>query len=226
MTMILPQNYKILNPELHSWIDRQIAASNPVNLILLGMPGTGKTELANIIYDNYVTAFKAEYQAQVEKCDKFNKENEGKTYFKNGINYEVGIAVPKSPKTFVKVNAYDAYQEYRKALMSSLDSNKGERLSALEKLLNKDLCILDDIGSEPNEQAKGYISQLLINHYNYSKENRSSCIITSNLDASSIQKFYGVRIIDRLYELFHVVVFKNPSFRVQSARERQKWQTK
>ncbi len=224
--MKLPQDHKVLNKELYDWIDEQIAAIKPLNLLFIGKAGTGKTELANIIYDNYLEAIQEEYKDYLAECEQKNKDRRGKTYFANGINYNVPRIIPKPPKKSRKVNALEAGQKYQKILMSSFGDEKVASLTEMENLLNCHLTVLDDIGTEHNEKAKLYIANLLLNHYNYSKENWTSCIITGNQGADEIRECYGSRVIDRLYERFNIVTFDNPSFRYKKAKQHKVWTIK
>ena len=73
---------------------------------------------------------------------------------------------------------------------------------------------IDDLGTEPSEVMQyGNIISPITEILEYRYTNRLYTIISTNLTAKQIQEKYGTRISDRLREMMHKVVFRQPSYR-------------
>ena len=118
--------------------------------------------------------------------------------------------------------ARDVYQEY----LAVLNSNFVDKSTAIRKRLNcfKDsFSVLDDLGAEtPNTDAsKSYMADIIERRYEYWQENPkyiAGSIITSNLKTGQeIGEMYGHRLLDRLHEMYTIMIFTNHSFRNKKA---------
>lgn len=73
---------------------------------------------------------------------------------------------------------------------------------------------IEDMGREPAEVLDyGNVYSPIVDLLEYRYSSRLFTIITTNLTSAQIREKYGMRVADRLNEMLHVVVFKNPSFR-------------
>lgn len=74
--------------------------------------------------------------------------------------------------------------------------------------------IIDDLGIEPvkatNYGEESYpLVELLLRRYSQN----AITIIATNLNIDAIRDRYGVRVCDRILEMFHVIVYDAPSYR-------------
>lgn len=80
--------------------------------------------------------------------------------------------------------------------------------------------ILDDLGNEPIRNNYGVKEQTVANFilqwYSASYKNpamKARLFVTTNLTVEQLIELYGVRIVDRLFEMVHIVNFKSKSHR-------------
>lgn len=100
--------------------------------------------------------------------------------------------------------------------VSALDlaKNVADDPSYLSKLKNQELLFIDDVGTEPaNVKSWGNeyspVTELLYARY----DKQLFTIATSNLKDSDFGERYGVRIADRLEEMFERLHYQNKSYR-------------
>ena len=73
---------------------------------------------------------------------------------------------------------------------------------------------IEDMGREPAEVLDfGNVSNPIVDLIEDRYNSRLFTFITTNLTGKQIREKYGARVADRLNEMLHVVVFKNPTFR-------------
>ena len=115
-------------------------------------------------------------------------------------------------------SAFELYSDYLFLLDSSY-TDKNEAIKNLKHSLRGSFVILDDLGAESprSESSRNFISAVCQDGYLWVKEVEkmkvTRSIITTNLTGMQIQKLYGVRVIDRLQELYTIMKFKSKSFR-------------
>lgn len=192
-----PKGYEVINPKLYSRIDEKIDKFEPFHLVFTGKPGTGKSMLAGIIVAGIIDKMKTE---QVKR---------------------LGYAKTNSEYCSI-YNARELYMTQRNIMMSNFN-DKGSELRKMDRCLRAEVCLLDDIGTEPatadNERPNLYIAGLIEDYYAYANKVKCFSVFTTNLTDVEIGETYGARVQDRLYDkLFQVIVFKNESFRQKQSR--------
>ena len=103
-------------------------------------------------------------------------------------------------------------------------SDKSDAIIKLQRLMRRSAVWLDDIGAEKNftsdNKASLFIENLLEDRYNWISKGRGKyTILTSNLTGDQIQKKYGDRVLDRLYQYFTIMYFKDVSFREKQIKK-------
>ncbi|NEZ46130.1 ATP-binding protein [Clostridium niameyense] len=94
--------------------------------------------------------------------------------------------------------------------------NEGEN-TVLKSLVNADLLIIDDLGTEQNtDWSRTRIYNILDSRY----RNELPLIITTNLPLNDLQGRYEKRTYDRLLEMCTPVFNDGPSIRVEKAKEK------
>lgn len=81
-------------------------------------------------------------------------------------------------------------------------------------LWNEQLVIIDDLGAEPVRctnygEEHNPLAKLLLHRY----DKQLTTIIATNLNLQDIQDRYGDRVVDRMYEMFDVIIYKRESYR-------------
>ena len=131
----------------------------------------------------------------------------GKTTFLRAIQNLVtalGIKSNLSNKTFAP-GLYGAKQ-----LATICKSNP----SQWQSIINQELIVIDDIGTEPREIVDfGNVINPIAELISYRYEALLPAIYRTNLSPSSIAEVYGKRVADRLKETAEIVVFSNESYR-------------
>lgn len=131
----------------------------------------------------------------------------GKTTFLRAIQNLVtalGIKSNLSNKTFAP-GLYGAKQ-----LATICKSNP----SQWQSIINQELIVIDDIGTEPREIVDfGNVINPIAELISYRYEALLPAIYSTNLSPSSIAEVYGKRVADRLKETAEIVVFSNASYR-------------
>ena len=132
---------------------------------------------------------------------------EDKTTFLRAIQNLVtalGIKSNVSNKTFAP-GLYGAKQ-----LATICKSNP----SQWQSIINQELIVIDDIGTEPREIVDfGNVINPIAELISYRYEALLPAIYSTNLSPSSIAEVYGKRVADRLKETAEIVVFSNESYR-------------
>lgn len=116
------------------------------------------------------------------------------------------------------IDARKIYKRY----IRSLD-NAGE-LNWIESKARVKNLIFDDVGAEfPNtESAHGFIGDLIeIRYEAFKRGSAKRTIYTTNLGDKELNEVYGSRVVDRLYEMVTIMVFKDISFREKIADKRE-----
>lgn len=73
---------------------------------------------------------------------------------------------------------------------------------------------IDDVGTEAAEVVDyGNVCEPITELIEARYARRLFTIVTTNLTGQELRQRYGVRLVDRLNEMMHVVVFKNKSYR-------------
>jgi len=113
--------------------------------------------------------------------------------------------------------ARNLYPLYLQKLYSNY-SDKAEALMKLQHMMRREAVLLDDIGDEKNytseNKASLFIENLLEDRCNWIDKGRGKyTIITTNATGSELQEKYGDRVLDRLYQHFTMMYFKDISFR-------------
>lgn len=113
---------------------------------------------------------------------------------------------------FMTANAL--YAKYL-GIATSNYTDKAEALAKLNQYFNSDLFVLDDLGRETvSEASTTFFANLFSEQYEaFTEGKQHRCIITTNLHSDQIAKRYGDHVMDRIFEVFTIVKFNNPSYR-------------
>ena len=113
---------------------------------------------------------------------------------------------------------YDsAYSTDRKGVcrISALEvAKQASNIEAFTRLKSQELLFIDDLGTEPaNIKSWGNdispVTELLYSRY----DKLQFTLITSNLNDEELQERYGLRIADRMAEMFEKLHYSNRSYR-------------
>ena len=166
-------------------------SGDPYHYLFTGKVGTGKTLTAKSIIQSYPKHY--EY-------------------------YPSNNPIARSGMIIVR----EFYREY-------LDFNKVRGLAGIsdlranEKLMNKRFLCIDDVGNEKprTDAAHEYIGAMIEKRYEVIKNNWChATIMTTNLDMSQLKATYGVRVIDRIYEVFQIMEFERREGKKSHRREK------
>jgi len=170
--------------------------------------------------DDYIKNNSAEFYSVIENCVNNRKHFHfifkgvvgcGKTYLADIIKEQIKEMYGS------RVSRYDAnryYSKYVKLIMSD-DPDDKWLLNLVYGDMPDTSFILDDLGSEKDTQASREFYTLLIDN-NYKDIKNDVChlsIITTNLGEDEINRRYGSRAMDRLWENYTVFTFDDYSFR-------------
>lgn len=82
------------------------------------------------------------------------------------------------------------------------------------RLMSAGVLAIDDIGTEPAEVVDyGNVIEPITELLEARYARGLFTLVTTNLTGQELRQRYGVRLVDRMNEMMHVVVFKNGSFR-------------
>jgi len=106
---------------------------------------------------------------------------------------------------------YNKYIGY----VSSKEADKQRDINSLNQYFNNELWVLDDLGREIiSEASTVFFANLFSEQYEaYTDGKKHRCIVTTNLHSDQIAKRYGPHVMDRIFDLFTIIKFNNPSFR-------------
>ena len=185
----LPEDYKSNNPNIVRQVQLDMASGRPYHYLFQGRVGTGKTYLAEAIISSYPPT--RDYYLDVG------------TIVENGI---------------VKVREF--YRGYLEGLKARAGGYGDIRFN--ERVLKRYYFCLDDLGNEtPSTQpAHEYLAACLERRCEQIKSGRCrGTIITTNLNEKKIKELYGVRVMDRLQEVFQIMQFQpKVSFRREKSK--------
>lgn len=118
----------------------------------------------------------------------------------------------------VRMSAQAMYRDYLSAINDNED--RAKKVNAAESFMLRDLVMVDDLGGELDTvAASNYFANLFCRHYDAVKNGENNVvIITTNLDLDGISKIYGLRVMDRISELFHIIQMTNPSWRQRQVK--------
>jgi len=110
--------------------------------------------------------------------------------------------------------ARELYRHYLSVMMSSY-TDKGDAIKKAIRCFRSQFAVLDDIGAEKprTEASRMFIEDILEDRYEFAKIYPCCSIITTNLTGEEIGQLYGHRVLDRLHEIFTIMVFNDHSFR-------------
>jgi len=116
------------------------------------------------------------------------------------------------PNWFMTANAL--YSKYIN-LVASKDADKARDLTNLNQYFNSELFVLDDLGREIGSEASTtFFANLFSEQYEaFTEGKQHRCIITTNLHSDQIARRYGDHVMDRIWEVFTIIKFNNPSYR-------------
>ena len=100
--------------------------------------------------------------------------------------------------------AFDSIQNYLRDIENEQFGRSDEKTDTLQTLLNADLVILDDLGSE---FTTGFSSSAIYNIINTRLNMGKPTIVSSNLSFDEMEKKYDDRIISRLTGMFYTLRF-------------------
>ncbi len=201
MKYLNTEGYEIINLDYYEKIDYRIDKQIPINLLLVGGVGTGKTVFMNQIYN----AFK-----------KKDEEIYLNSYDEKMQEYlHTGIGRPTRQK-IIWVNTVEIWEEYWRLFIGG-SYEKQKELESVKRKFDADVLMIDDLGAEIDihERAKKFISEMLYKAHKSKIEGGRpySLLINTNLNAKQISDNYGDRIYDRIAETMKILRFKNPSYR-------------
>jgi DNA replication protein DnaC len=136
------------------------------------------------------------------------------------IIYKSSATHHKNHNEYSFIKARELYWNY---LDNLKDSNFGSNwiIKKNENAIKAPKLVFDDLGNEKpsTTSAREYIGTYLERRYDLINLNRvSNTIITTNLDQKGLYNLYGSRVLDRLEEMFTVMVFKKHSFRSEKRK--------
>jgi DNA replication protein DnaC len=102
------------------------------------------------------------------------------------------------------------------ARLHKLDDDEEYRVG-LQRLLDADLIILDDLGAE---KVTEFVGQELFNLINYRMNRSRPMVVSTNLTPSEIEEAYGQRIASRLLNGFDALLLKGEDVRSVLKRRR------
>ncbi len=161
-----------------------------------------------------------EDQETIEKINKAAKWLTGD--YKPGLLLYGGVGNGKTTLAKAICNTistlyYDPRSDKRKEVyrVTALDITRAATDSELfNSLKSKEMLFIDDVGTEPtsiknwgNEISP--VTELLYSRYDRLK----FTLITSNLNDDELRDRYGLRIADRMTEMFEKIYFSNRSYR-------------
>lgn len=83
-----------------------------------------------------------------------------------------------------------------------------------QKIISKPKLFIDDWGTEPNiVNNYGTVISPMANLIFYRYEHRLMTVISANMTISQIEKYYGLRISDRITEVCDMIGFNQKSYR-------------
>lgn len=136
-------------------------------------------------------------------------------FMKNPKNFLIYCGTPGIGKTYVCSAlvewAMTTFRSFRywnerdllKKVRASMDEFKGDYLDALNYLIDDELVILDDMGSqEPNSWRKEIFFDAVDARYNSMKPT----IITSNFSIEQFRKIYHPRLCSRLFAKENTII--------------------
>lgn len=99
--------------------------------------------------------------------------------------------------------------------------------SAINAAINKQIhysrnrVVIDDLGKEPNVKhftnelcPVSYVIERIYDHYQTSKpEERTKLYLTTNLNESELKEKYGIRIVDRIWEMCDRLIIEDKNLR-------------
>lgn len=126
----------------------------------------------------------------------------GKTYLSSAV---ANVAVA-SKRTVV----YFTFSEFLDLVrMHKFEDDEQYRLG-VQRLLDADLIILDDLGAE---KVTDFVGQELFNIINHRMNRNLPVVVSTNLDPSAIEETYGQRIASRLLNGFEVLLLRGDDVR-------------
>ena len=178
MKLILPTYYKQNNPRIIERIQGDLKDDKSFHYLFIGRSGSGKTELARIIYKSTASH-------------------------------------SNNPAEYNFIKARELYWNYLDNINKN-DFGSNWIIKENENSIKSKRLIFDDLGNEKpsTTSAHEYIGTYLERRHDLIILNRvKNTVITTNLNQNSINKLYGSRVLDRLEEVFTIMVFKDHSFR-------------
>jgi len=140
------------------------------------------------------------------------KVGTGKTLLAREIYKQFRNQNPNIEHSFSR--ARELYRHYLSVMMSSY-TDKGDAIKRAIRCFRSQFAVLDDIGAEKprTEASRMFIEDILEDRYDFAKMYPCCSIITTNLTGEEIGQLYGHRVLDRLHEIFTIMVFNDHSFR-------------
>jgi DNA replication protein DnaC len=163
----------------------------PFHFLIIGQVGTGKTMFSKTVMRRFME------HSKIPPC------SESKWFLKSAALYE----------------------SHLRLIRNNSGSDKGDAIENNQKVILGDIkrcagnIVLDDIGTERGGESSPFIGGLLERRYDFIKKhgNKASTIITTNLGLGngdlSIRKTYGERVLDRLIEMFNIIIFEDRRYR-------------
>lgn len=91
-----------------------------------------------------------------------------------------------------------------------------EDIKAFDSLVKSSMLAIDDLGTEPLEITQyGNVVTPMVRLLEHRYDNQLFTIVTTNLTGAEIRQKYHARIADRFNEIFHVIIFKQITYRKQ-----------
>jgi DNA replication protein DnaC len=100
--------------------------------------------------------------------------------------------------------------------LHKFDDHEGYR-EGVQRLLESDLIVLDDLGAE---KVTEFVGQELFNMINYRMNRRKPMVVSTNLTPGEIEDLYGARIASRLVYGFELWMLKGDDIREVLVRRR------
>lgn len=210
--------------QLQKILDRQLETTTETRFRIEGYSKETVQEMLLMCYQHEVRKRRIPFQEDKETLEKIEKAAKWLTG-----DYKVGLllygivgsgksTLGKAICNLIGILHNSSISSERKGVfrVSALDLAKNVANDPMyfNKLKNQELLFIDDIGTEPASVKSWGNEFSLVVELLYARYDRQLfTIATSNLKDSDFGERYGIRIADRMEEMFERIYYQNKSYR-------------
>lgn len=154
--------------------------------------------------------FVAEFDYQYSNILLYGNTGVGKTFLANCIAKEL----LDTSHTVVYLTAFELFDILEKNKFSKSYDEKNEMNEKFQYILNSDLLIIDDLGTELVNSFSASQVYLCINERHL---NQKSTIISTNLSLDDISSLYSERVFSRIISEYHLIKIVGDDIRLKKA---------